>query len=254
MVTAKGRSVSSKLWLERQLNDPYVAAARDRGWRSRSAFKLAEIDDKARFLKPGAVIVDLGAAPGGWSQVAAERVRAGEGRGRVIALDRSVMDPLPGVSVLQRDFLEPETVEALSAALGPDKADAVISDMAASASGHRQTDHLKIMALCDAALDFAKQVLKPGGTFLCKVLRGGTERELLDGMKTGFCHGSACQAQGEPQRFGRAVRAGERIPGTLNTWRGFAQVLKTAANLKPPPIEVGTWRLCRLTRTPFPSI
>jgi 23S rRNA (uridine2552-2'-O)-methyltransferase len=186
VVTAKGRSVSSKLWLERQLNDPYVAAARDRGWRSRSAFKLAEIDDKARFLKPGAVIVDLGAAPGGWSQVAAERVRAGEGRGRVIALDRSVMDPLPGVSVLQRDFLEPETVEALSAALGPDKADAVISDMAASASGHRQTDHLKIMALCDAALDFAKQVLKPGGTFLCKVLRGGTERELLDGMKRDF--------------------------------------------------------------------
>ena len=186
VVTAKGRSVSSKLWLERQLNDPYVAAARDRGWRSRSAFKLAEIDDKARFLKPGTVIVDLGAAPGGWSQVAAERVRAGEGRGRVIALDRSVMDPLPGVSVLQRDFLEPETVEALSAALGPDKADAVISDMAASASGHRQTDHLKIMALCDAALDFAKQVLKPGGTFLCKVLRGGTERELLDGMKRDF--------------------------------------------------------------------
>ena len=157
MVTAKGRSVSSKLWLERQLNDPYVAAARDRGWRSRSAFKLAEIDDKARFLKPGAVIVDLGAAPGGWSQVAAERVRAGEGRGRVIALDLSVMDPLPGVSVLQRDFLEPETAEALSAALGPDKADAVISDMAAGASGHRQTDHLKIMALCDAALDFASR-------------------------------------------------------------------------------------------------
>ena len=186
VVTAKGRSVSSKLWLERQLNDPYVAAAQARGWRSRSAFKLAEIDDKARFLKPGAVIVDLGAAPGGWSQVAAERVRAGEGRGRVVALDRSVMDPLPGVSVLQRDFLEPETVEALSAALGPDKADAVISDMAAPASGHRQTDHLKIMALCDAALDFAKQVLKPGGTFLCKVLRGGTERELLDGMKRDF--------------------------------------------------------------------
>ena len=137
-------------------------------------------------MNRGAVIVDLGAAPGGWSQVAAERVRAGEGRGRVIALDLSVMDPLPGVSVLQRDFLEPETAEALSAALGPDKADAVISDMAAGASGHRQTDHLKIMALCDAALDFARQVLKPGGTFLCKVLRGGTERELLDGMKRDF--------------------------------------------------------------------
>jgi len=186
VVTAKGRSVSSKLWLERQLNDPYVAEARDRGFRSRSAFKLAEIDDKARFLKPGAVVVDLGAAPGGWSQVAAERVRAGEGRGRVIALDRNAMDPLPGVSVLKRDFLEPEAVEELRAALAKDKADAVISDMAAPATGHRQTDHLKIMALCDAALDFAKGVLKPGGTFLCKVLRGGTERELLEAMKRDF--------------------------------------------------------------------
>jgi 23S rRNA (uridine2552-2'-O)-methyltransferase len=186
VVTAKGRSVSSKLWLERQLNDPYVAEARDRGFRSRSAFKLAEIDDKARFLKPGAVVVDLGAAPGGWSQVAAERVRAGEGRGRVIALDRNAMDPLPGVSVLKRDFLEPEAVEELRAALAKDKADAVISDMAAPATGHRQTDHLKIMALCDAALDFAKEVLKPGGTFLCKVLRGGTERDLLEAMKRDF--------------------------------------------------------------------
>jgi len=186
VVTAKGRSVSSKRWLERQLNDPYVAAARDRGLRSRAAFKLVEIDDKARFLKPGAVVVDLGAAPGGWSQIAAERVRAGEGRGRVIALDLTAMDPLPGVTVLQRDFLEPEAVAALLRALDGEKADAVLSDMAAPASGHRQTDHLKIMALADAALDFARQVLKPGGTFLCKVLRGGTERELLEGMKRDF--------------------------------------------------------------------
>jgi 23S rRNA (uridine2552-2'-O)-methyltransferase len=186
VVTAKGRSVSSKLWLERQLNDPYVAEARERGFRSRSAFKLAEIDEKARFLKPGAVIVDLGAAPGGWSQVAAARVRAGEGGGRVIALDRSTMDPLPGVTVLKRDFLEPEAVDELRAALAGEKADAVISDMAAPATGHRQTDHLKIMVLCDAALDFAKEVLKPGGAFLCKVLRGGTERELLDAMKRDF--------------------------------------------------------------------
>jgi 23S rRNA (uridine2552-2'-O)-methyltransferase len=186
VVTAKGRSVSSKRWLERQLNDPYVAAARERGLRSRAAFKLAEIDDKARFLKPGAVVVDLGAAPGGWSQIAAQRVRAGEGRGRVIALDLAAMDPLPGVTVLQRDFLESEAVDALLQALEGEKADAVISDMAAPASGHRQTDHLKIMALCDAALDFARRVLKPGGTFLCKVLRGGTERELLEGMKRDF--------------------------------------------------------------------
>jgi 23S rRNA (uridine2552-2'-O)-methyltransferase len=186
VVTAKGRSVSSKRWLERQLNDPYVAAARDRGLRSRAAFKLAEIDDRARFLKPGAVVVDLGAAPGGWSQIAAERVRAGEGRGRVVALDLSAMDPLPGVTVLQRDFLEPEAVAALLQALDGEKADAVVSDMAAPASGHRQTDHIKIMALCDAALDFARRVLKPGGAFLCKVLRGGTERELLEGMKRDF--------------------------------------------------------------------
>jgi len=186
VVTAKGRSVSSKRWLERQLNDPYVAAARDRGLRSRAAFKLAEIDDRARFLKPGAVVVDLGAAPGGWSQIAAERVRAGEGRGRVVALDLAAMDPLPGVTVLQRDFLEPEAVAALLQALDGEKADAVISDMAAPASGHRQTDHIKIMALCDAALDFARRVLKPGGAFLCKVLRGGTERELLEGMKRDF--------------------------------------------------------------------
>src|SRR5262245_18294259 len=186
LVTAKGRSVSSKRWLERQLNDPYVAGARDRGFRSRSAFKLAEIDDKARFLKPGAVVVDLGAAPGGWSQIAAERVGAGEGRGRVIALDRNAMDPLPGVTVLERDFLDMEAVDDLRTALGGDKADAVISDMAAAATGHRQTDHLKIMDLCDAALNFAREVLKPGGTFLCKVLRGGTERELLDAMKRDF--------------------------------------------------------------------
>lgn len=184
--TAKGRPVGSTRWLERQLNDPYVAAARDRGLRSRAAFKLVEIDDKARFLKPGAVVVDLGAAPGGWSQIAAERVRAGEGRGGVIALDLTAMDPLPGVTVLQRDFLEPEAVAALLRALDGEKADAVISDMAAPASGHRQTDHLKVMALADAALDFARQVLKPGGTFLCKVLRGGTERELLEGMKRDF--------------------------------------------------------------------
>jgi 23S rRNA (uridine2552-2'-O)-methyltransferase len=184
--TAHRRSASSTQWLQRQLNDPYVAEARDRGLRSRSAFKLAEIDDKARFLKPGAVVVDLGAAPGGWSQVAAERVGAGEGRGRVIALDRNAMDPLPGVSVLRRDFLEPEAVDELRKALAKDKADAVISDMAAPATGHRQTDHLKIMALCDAALDFAKEVLKPGGAFLCKVLRGGTERALLEAMKRDF--------------------------------------------------------------------
>lgn len=181
--TAKGRTVSSKLWLERQLNDPYVAAAQRHGYRSRSAFKLIEIDAEAPFLKAGMVLVDLGAAPGGWSQVASERLGA---KGRVVAIDMHGMDPLPGVAILHRDFLDEGAADELIAALGGAKADAVISDMAGHATGHRQTDHLQIMALCEAALDFARRVLKPGGTFLCKVLRGGTEGELLARMKRDF--------------------------------------------------------------------
>jgi 23S rRNA (uridine2552-2'-O)-methyltransferase len=181
--TAKGRTVSSKLWLERQLNDPYVAAAQKQGYRSRSAFKLIEIDAEAPFLKTGMVLVDLGAAPGGWSQVASQRLGA---KGRVIAIDMHGMDPLPGVTIFHRDFLEEGAADDLITALGGSKADAVISDMAAHATGHRQTDHLQIMALCEAALDFARRVLKPGGTFLCKVLRGGTESELLTAMKRDF--------------------------------------------------------------------
>lgn len=181
--TAKGRTVSSKQWLERQLNDPYVAAAQRHGYRSRSAFKLIEIDEESPFLRPGMVVVDLGAAPGGWSQVALERLGP---KGRIVAIDMHGMDPLAGVTILQRDFLEEGAAEDLIAALGGEKADAVISDMAAHATGHRQTDHLKIMALCEAALDFARRVLKPGGVFLCKVLRGGTEGELLAEMKRDF--------------------------------------------------------------------
>jgi 23S rRNA (uridine2552-2'-O)-methyltransferase len=184
--SGKGRSVSSKAWLERQLNDPYVAEARRRGYRARSAFKLIELDGKYHFLKPGYRIVDLGAAPGGWSQVAAERTKAGEGRGRVIAIDLHGIDPIPGVTVLKHDFLADDASELLRDALAGEKADAVLSDMAAHATGHRQTDHLKIMALADAALDFARLVLKPGGTFLAKVLRGGTEREILLRMKQDF--------------------------------------------------------------------
>jgi 23S rRNA (uridine2552-2'-O)-methyltransferase len=184
--TGKGRSVSSKAWLERQLNDPYVAEARRRGYRARSAFKLAELDDKYRFLKPGQRVVDLGAAPGGWSQVASERTRAREGQGRVIAIDMHGIDPIPGVVILKNDFLEEKAPELLIEALGGEKADAVLSDMAAHATGHRQTDHLKIMALAEAALDFARRVLKPGGTFLAKVLRGGTEREILLRLKEDF--------------------------------------------------------------------
>ena len=185
--TGKGRTVSQKNWLERQLNDPYVAEARRQGYRSRAAFKLAEIDDKYRFLKPGQRVVDLGAAPGGWSQVAAERIKAGaRGTGKIVAIDMHGMDPIPGVTVLHDDFLEEGVPEKIIDALGGEKADAVLSDMAGHATGHRQTDHIRIMGLAEAAYDFAKEILKPGGTFLAKVLRGGTEQEILLRMKQDF--------------------------------------------------------------------
>jgi len=181
----KGRSVSSKRWLERQLNDPYVARAKAEGLRSRAAFKLAEIDDRHHLFKRGRSIVDLGAAPGGWSQVAARRVGADEGRGRVVAIDLLPMDPIAGVSFAQLDFLDPAAPERLREMLGG-PADVVLSDMAANATGHRRTDHLKIMALAEAAADFARAVLKPGGTFLAKMLQGGTEGTLLADLKRDF--------------------------------------------------------------------
>jgi 23S rRNA (uridine2552-2'-O)-methyltransferase len=183
-VRSGGRTQASRRWLERQLNDPYVARARREGLRSRAAFKLMEIDDKAKLLKPGAKVVDLGAAPGGWSQVAAKRVRAGSG-GRVVAIDLLAMDPLPGVDFLQLDFLDPDAPERLKALLGG-PADVVLTDMAANATGHRATDHLKIMGLAEAAAEFAREVLKPGGAFLAKVLQGGTEVELLASLKRDF--------------------------------------------------------------------
>jgi 23S rRNA (uridine2552-2'-O)-methyltransferase len=183
--TAGKRSLSSKLWLERQLNDPYVARAKREGYRSRAAFKLTEIDDKAHVLKKGARVVDLGAAPGGWSQVAAKRVGAGEGRGRVVAIDLLEVEPIPGVEFVRMDFLDPQAPERLKAMLGG-PADVVLSDMAANATGHRRTDHLKIMALAEAAAEFAREVLAPGGVFLCKVLQGGTEASLLAGLKRDF--------------------------------------------------------------------
>jgi 23S rRNA (uridine2552-2'-O)-methyltransferase len=180
--TGKGRSLSSKLWLERQLNDPYVARARRDGLRSRAAFKLAEIDDKHHLLRPGARVVDLGAAPGGWSQVAAKRI--GE-RGRVVAIDVLDMEPIAGVEFARIDFLDPDAPARLKAMLGG-PADLVLSDMAANATGHRRTDHLKIMALVEAAAQFASEVLKPGGSFVCKVIQGGTEGTLLAALKRDF--------------------------------------------------------------------
>jgi 23S rRNA (uridine2552-2'-O)-methyltransferase len=180
-----GRSLSSKLWLERQLNDPYVARARQAGFRARAAFKLIEIDDKHRLLKPGARLLDLGAAPGSWSQVAAKRVGAAEGRGRVLAIDLLAMAPIPGVEFVRLDFLDAGAPDAIKSLLaGP--ADVVLSDMAANATGHRRTDHLRIMALAEAAAEFACEVLAPGGTLLCKVLQGGTEATLLAALKREF--------------------------------------------------------------------
>ncbi len=179
---SKQRSASSRAWLTRQINDPYVARAKREGVRSRAAYKLAEIDDKFHLLKLGARVVDLGAAPGGWSEIAARRVSP---RGRVVALDILAMKPIAGVEFLQLDFLDETAPVKLKALLGG-KADVVLSDMAANATGHRQTDHLRIMALAEAAALFAREVLAPGGAFLCKVLQGGTEATLMAELKRDF--------------------------------------------------------------------
>jgi 23S rRNA (uridine2552-2'-O)-methyltransferase len=183
--SAGKRSVSSTRWLERQLNDPYVAEAKRLGYRSRAAFKLAELDDRLHLLKPGARIVDLGAAPGGWTQIAVERARTSDGRGQVVALDLLPMQPIAGAEILEMDFLDSGARERIRSALGS-PADLVMSDMAAPSTGHSQTDHLRIMALAEAAYAFAAEILSPGGAFLAKVLRGGTEKELLDRLKRDF--------------------------------------------------------------------
>ncbi len=178
----KRRTLSSRTWLERQLADPYVARAKKEGFRSRAAFKLTEIDDKYHLLKQGARVVDLGAAPGGWSEIAAKRIGA---KGRIIALDILDFKPMTGVEFLKLDFLDATAPDRLKGMLGG-KADVVLSDMAANATGHRPTDHLRIMALAEAATLFAREVLDKGGSFLCKVLQGGTEATLLAELKRDF--------------------------------------------------------------------
>jgi 23S rRNA (uridine2552-2'-O)-methyltransferase len=183
--TARKRSPASARWLERQLNDPYVAQARREGYRSRAAYKLIEIDDKHKLLKPGQRIVDLGAAPGGWSQVAAARIDAREGRGRVIAIDLLEMDAIEGVEFRRMDFHDPQAPNLLREWLGG-LADGVLSDMAANATGHRKTDQLRILGLVELAADFASEVLAPGGFFLAKVLQGGAEGGLLARLKREF--------------------------------------------------------------------
>jgi 23S rRNA (uridine2552-2'-O)-methyltransferase len=184
--TARKHRPSSQRWLERQLNDPYVSASKRDGMRSRAAYKLSEIDDKYHLLKRGAVVVDLGAAPGGWSQIAAERVQSAGGKGQVVAIDYLPVEALPGVEFVQLDFTDEGAEERLKALLRDGRADIVLSDMAAPTTGHTRTDHLRIMGLAESAAYFACDVLRPGGTFIAKVLQGGTERELLDLLKKRF--------------------------------------------------------------------
>ncbi|WP_294926284.1 RlmE family RNA methyltransferase [uncultured Paracoccus sp.] len=188
--TAKGRKLSSKLWLERQLNDPYVARAKREGYRGRAAYKILELDDKYRFLVPGARVVDLGCAPGGWCQVAVERVNAlgeksGKKAGRVIGVDLQEVDPIAGAEIHQLDFLEEGADDKVKDWLGG-RADVVMSDMAAASSGHKGTDHLRIVALVEAAAQLAFDVLEPGGTFVAKVLAGGAESEMQAMLKRSF--------------------------------------------------------------------
>jgi 23S rRNA (uridine2552-2'-O)-methyltransferase len=180
--TAKKRKPSSTRWLQRQLNDPYVHEARKMGFRSRAAFKLTELDDRFHLLQPGLKVVDLGAAPGGWTQVAVERIGP---KGAVVGIDILEWDPIPGATVLVGDFLADETPDRLKEALGG-QADLVLSDMAAPTTGHASTDHLRIIGLVEVALDFAMDVLAPGGGFVAKVFQGGTEKTLLDTLKRAF--------------------------------------------------------------------
>ena len=187
--TARSRTLASTLWLQRQLNDPYVARAKREGYRSRAAYKLIEIDARAHILKPGQKIVDLGAAPGGWAQVAAAKIGAGkargDGKGKVFAIDLLPMSPVPGVDFRQMDFLDPAAPQLLHEWLGG-PADVVLSDMAANATGHKKTDQLRIIGLVELAAEFACEILGPGGAFLAKVLQGGTEAALLARLKREF--------------------------------------------------------------------
>jgi 23S rRNA (uridine2552-2'-O)-methyltransferase len=184
--TAKGRKLASTRWLTRQLNDPYVEEAKRRGYRSRAAFKLSEIDDKYHLLRPGMSVVDLGAAPGGWSQVAAQRIKVMTGKGTVIAVDVVEMEPISGVTALKLDLTDPDAADRIEEALNGQKADLVMSDMHAPATGHKPTDHLRIMGLVEAALDVAEDVLAPGGTFLAKLLQGGAGKELMARLNSSF--------------------------------------------------------------------
>lgn len=200
--SSKGRKVGSTLWLQRQLNDPYVAKARTEGYRSRAAYKLKELDERYKLLRRGMRVVDLGAAPGGWSLVAAAATGSTEAQPLVVGIDYLEMDPIPGVILLQQDFTEDSAPAALIAALGGHKPDLVLSDMAAPTTGHRATDHLRIVHLVEIAADFAIEVLAPGGTFVAKVFQGGTEHELLAMLKRHFA--TTLHAKPKASRAGSA--------------------------------------------------
>ena len=184
--TARGRRSSSTRWLQRQLNDPYVQRAKQEGFRSRSTFKLIEMDDRFKFLKPGMRVVDLGCAPGGWCDIAARRVQSHSDNPLVVGIDYLGMDPISGVTILLKDFLDDDAPGLLMDALGGHLPDIVLSDMAAPTTGHKQTDHLRTVHLFEVAAQFAKENLRPGGAFLSKVFRGGTEHDMLAELKRDY--------------------------------------------------------------------
>ena len=184
--TAKKRKLSSTLWLQRQLNDPYVARARADGYRSRAAYKILELDEKYKLFKPGMKVVDLGCAPGGWLQVAAKAVQSSHKNPSIVGIDYLEMGEVPGTIILQKDFNDEDAPEQLIKALGGHKADIVLSDMAAPTTGHKPTDHIRIIALVELAADFAIDILAPNGTFVAKVFQGGTEHQLLSELKKNF--------------------------------------------------------------------
>jgi len=206
--TARGRTTASQRWLARQLNDPYVVAARQQGWRSRAAFKLIELDDRFKLIRRGARVLDLGAAPGGWSQVAVRR-----GAALVVGVDLLPIDPVPGAQFIQGDFTDPAMPDRLAALL-EGKADLVLTDMAPNTTGHNATDHLRIMALAEMALHFALEVLEPGGAFVAKVFQGGSERQMLTAMKRHFAavrHAKPPASRKESSEL-YVVATGFRIP------------------------------------------
>src|ERR1700744_757813 len=233
---------SSKLWLDRQLNDPYVAKAKRDGLRSRAAYKLIEIDDKHHFLKRGATVVDLGAAPGGWSQIAAKRVGAADGRGKVVAIDLLEMPEIVGVTFAQLDFLNDDAPEKLIAMMGG-RADVVLSDMAANTTGHRKTDQLRILGLVEGAAAFAADVLNPGGTFVAKVFQSGADAALMAQLKQDFSTVKhvkpASSRKDSPERYG--VGMGLRGKGNAQA-KWFLPYLFVVAGFVPA-IHVLLW--CR---------